>query len=165
MFGKIVLAIALLILVGATALAQEHPDLSGSWRINLAESDYGDLQGPDTRVDVIEQHDGRVSDRVTVEGRRRKQQYTLLFVTDGTETALPPGTKTGITTILTVSGQWQGNVLVVIQKVQSQGIRLVLANRYTLSGDGKTLSVTVSRENDSKALADFVFDRILPSEQ
>jgi hypothetical protein len=165
MFGKILLAIALLIPSGSTLLAQGHPDLSGSWRLNLAESDYGDLQGPDTRIDVIEQRDGHVSDRVTVEGRRRKQQYTLLFTTDGTETELPPGTQTGITTILTVSGRWQGNALVVTQKLQSQGIHLVLTNTYTLSIDGKTLSIAVAHGSEDKILAVFAFDRILSTAQ
>jgi hypothetical protein len=161
MFGRILLAVALLFPLGSIAQAQEHPDLSGTWTLNLAASDYGDLQGPDTRVDVIEQRDGHVSDHVTVEGRRRKQQYTLLFSTNGAETELPPGTKTGITTILKVSGRWQGNALVVTQKLQSQGNNLVLTNTYTLSSDGKMLTITVARASDSRVLGVFAFDRVL----
>src|SRR5260370_26152508 len=100
MLGRILLVIALLSTVGTTTLAQGHPDFSGTWKLNLDKSDYGDLQGPETRIDVIEQHDGHVSERVTAEGRHRKQQYTLQFATDGSETALPPETKMGSVTIL-----------------------------------------------------------------
>jgi hypothetical protein len=93
---RLSLATALILFATPTTVrAQQHPNLSGTWKLNLATSDSGDLQGPDTRTDVIEQHDGRISESVTAEGRHRRQQYTLDFATDGTQTTLPPGIKMG----------------------------------------------------------------------
>jgi hypothetical protein len=164
MLGRILLVIALLSTVVPTTRAQGHPDFSGTWKLNLDKSDYGDLQGPETRIDVIEQHDGHISERVTAVGRHRKQQYTLLFATDGSETALPPETKMGSVTILSVSAKWQGETLFVTQKLRFQGAPLVATNAYMLSGDGKTLMIALALGSGSIPTATFVFDRILTVE-
>jgi len=158
--GRILLIIVLLLAIAPTTRAQGHPGFSGTWRLNLDKSDYGDLQGPETRIDVIEQHDDHVSERVTAEGRHRKQQYTLLFATDGSETALPPETRMGSVTILRVSARWQGEALVVKQTLRFQGTPLVGINTYTLSGDQKTLTIAVALGGGSIPVATFVFDRI-----
>jgi hypothetical protein len=163
MLGKILLVIAL-VLAAPMTRAQAHPDLSGTWKLNLDKSDYGDLQGPETRIDVIEQHDGHVSERVIAEGRHRRQEYTLLFAADGSETALPPGTKMGSVTILGVSAKWQDAALVVTQRLRFQGAPLMAANTYTLSADGRTLTIAVALGNGSRTAAMFVFDRILADE-
>jgi hypothetical protein len=155
------LATAFIIFATATTVrAQQHPNLSGTWKLNLATSDYGDLQGPDTRTDVIEQHDGRISESVAAEGRHRRQQYTLDFATDGTQTTLPPGIKMGSVTILSVSARWQGASLVVTQNLRFQGATLVATNTYALSADGHTLTIALALGGDSKTAATFVFDRV-----
>jgi hypothetical protein len=164
MLGIILVVIALLAAAAPTTHAQGHPDLSGTWKLNLDKSDYGDLQGPETRIDVIEQNDGHVSERVTAEGRHRKQQYTLLFATDGSETALPSETKMGSVTILSVSANWQGETLVVTQKLRFQDASLMATNAYQLAGDGKTLTIALTLGSDRVPAATFVFDRILTAE-
>jgi hypothetical protein len=157
--GKILLILFLLLAVAPITRAQGHPDFSGTWKLNLDKSDYGDLQGPETRIDVIEQHEDRVSDRVTTEGRHREQQYTLLFTTDGNETTLPPETKMGSVMILSVSARWQGETLVVTQKLRFQGAPLVATNLYKMSGDGKTLTIALALGDGSVPAATFVFDK------
>jgi hypothetical protein len=155
------LVTALIIFATATTMrAQEHPNLAGTWKLNLATSDYGDLQGPDTRTDVIELHDGRISENVTAEGRHRRQQYTLDFATDGTQTTLPLGIKMGPVTILSVSARWQGSSLVVTQNLRFQGATLVATNTYSLSADGHTLTIALAFGGDSNAAATFAFDRV-----
>ena len=159
--GRILRIIALLLAIASTTRAQEQPNFSGTWRLNLGKSDYGDLQGPETRTDVIEQHEGHVREHVTAEGRHRRQQYTLSFATDGNETVLPPGTKMGSVTIQGVSAKWQREALIVTQKLRFQGITLVAENTYRLSADGKTFTIAVALGSDSRTAATFVFDRIL----
>lgn len=157
----LLLATALIIFATATTVrAQEHPNLAGTWKLNLATSDYGDLQGADTRTDVIEQHDGRIIETVTAEGRHRRQQYTLDFSTDGTQTTLPPGIKMGPVTILSVSARWQGASLVVTQNLRFQGATLVATNTYTLSADRHTLTIALALGGDSETAATFSFDRV-----
>jgi hypothetical protein len=154
------LATTFIFATATTMRAQEHPNLSGTWKLNLATSDYGDLQGPDTRTDVIEQRDGRISESVTAEGRHRRQQYTLDFATDGTQTTLPPGIKMGPVTILSVSARWQGASLVVTQNLRFHGATLVATNTYGLSADGHTLTIALAFGGDSKPAATFAFDRV-----
>lgn len=161
---RVLLIMALLLTVAPATRAQEHPNFSGTWKLNLDKSDYGDLQGPETRTDVIEQHEGHVSERVIAEGRHRVQQYTLLFATDGSETALPHGTKMGSVTILGVSARWQGEALIVMQNLRFQDSDLVAANVYTLSGDGKSLTIAVALGGSSRTAATFVFDRVLTNQ-
>ena len=161
MYRRILFAAALMFIVAPNLRAQERPDFSGTWRLNLAKSDYGDLQGPESRTDVIEQHDGRISESVTAEGRRRRQQYTLSFATDGSETALPPDTRMGVVTILTVSARWRETALAVTQKLKFQGAVLVATDTYSLSDDGNTLTTILSLNGGSRTDATFVFDRVL----
>jgi len=161
MYRKILFAIALMFIVAPTVRAQERPDFSGIWKLNLAKSDYGDLQGPESRTDIIEQHDGRISESVTAEGRHRKQQYTLSLATDGSETALPPDTRTGVVTILTVSARWRENALAVTQHLKFQGAALIAIYTYLLSDDDNTLTMRLSLNGGSRTDATFVFDRVL----
>jgi hypothetical protein len=157
--GFLFATVLIIFATATTVRAQEHPNLSGTWKLNLATSDYGDLQGPDKRTDVIEQHDGRISESVTAEGRHRRQQYTLDFATDGTQTTLPPGIKMGPVTILSVSARWQGSSLVVTQNLRFQGSTLVATNTYALSADGHTLNIALTLGAERQTAATFAFDR------
>jgi hypothetical protein len=161
MYKKILFACALLFAATSTLRAQQQPDFSGTWNLNLTKSDYGDMQGPETRTDVIEQHDGQISENVTAEGRHRKQQYTLTFATDGSPTKLPPGIRLGTVSILSVSAHWQQAALIVTQNLLFQDARLVATNTYTISDDRNTLTVALSLDGGSRTDATFVFDRVL----
>jgi hypothetical protein len=160
MFRKIMFLAALLFLIAPTLRAQQ-PSLAGTWRLNLAKSDYGDLQGPETRTDVIEQSNGRITETVNAEGRHRKQQYTLTFATDGQSTTLPPGIRMGSVAILSVSARWRGDALIVTQHLKFQDAQLVATNTYTLSEDHNTLAIALSLDGGNGAEATFVFDRVL----
>jgi hypothetical protein len=161
MFRRILFFAALLFLIAPTLRAQQPPSLTGTWNLNLAKSDYGDLQGPETRTDVIEQHDGQISETVKAEGRHRKQQYTLTFATDGQATTLPPGIRMGSVAILSVSARWRGAALIVTQHLKFQGAPLVATNTYTLSDDRNALTIAFSLDGGSRTDATFVFDRVL----
>ena len=161
MYRRILFAAALMFIVTANLCAQEPQNFSGTWKLNVAKSDYGDLQGPESRTDVIEQHDGRISESVTAEGRHRRQQYTLSFATDGGETALPPDARMGVVTILTVSARWRENTLAVTQHLKFQGAALTAIYTYLPSDDGNTLTMKLSLNGGSRTDATFVFDRVL----
>jgi hypothetical protein len=161
MYRRILFAALLMFTLAPDLRAQKRPDFSGTWKLNVAKSDYGDLQGPESRTDVIEQHDGRIREGVTAEGRHRRQQYTLSFATAGSETALPPDTRMGVVTILTVSARWQENALAVTQHLKFQGAALIAIHTYLLSDDGNTLTMRLSLNGGSRADATFIFDHVL----
>jgi hypothetical protein len=164
LFGRWLLVLSLSLAAASSAHAQVqsqvHPDLTGIWQLNLDKSDYGDMHGPDIRTDVLVQRGDRITDSVTAEGRRRKQQYTLDFATDGSETPLPPQMRMDTALLLGVSGHWQGDALIVTERLTFQGAPLVAISTYILGADGNTLTIALSFRGDSQPAATFVFDRI-----
>lgn len=141
--------------------AQDKPDLSGTWKLNLAKSDYGDTPGPSSRTDTIEQRGESISESVESEYRNKPQRYTLEFSTDGKKRVLPPGAgvNVGSTTLKSIFASWQGPSLVVTEILNFQGLDLPAKNTYTLSGDGSTLTIAVSLGGGDTAFQ-YVFDRV-----
>ena len=141
--------------------AQDRPDLSGTWKLNLAKSDYGDTPGPSSRTDTIEQRGESISEGVVSVYRNKPQSYTLAFSTDGQKTILPSGVRVNIgsTTLKSISASWQGSSLVVTEILNFQDSVLPAKNTYTLSGDGSTLTIAVSLGGGDTAFQ-YVFDRV-----
>lgn len=167
MYSVLLLALSLIVAVAPAASSQQQapasqprPDFTGTWKLNLDRSDYGDLQGPETRTDVIEVHGDRITEHVSAEGRHRPQQYTMSFATDGTPGMLSPGARMGMITILGISAIWDKSSLILTQSLQVQGAPLSVINRYTLSADAKTLTINVALRGEADIVAMFVFDRM-----
>jgi hypothetical protein len=140
---------------------QNTPDLSGTWKLNLEKSDYGDLSGPSSRTETIEQHDRTISELVVSEFRNKPQQYKLVYSADGKKTVLPAdaGIKIGFVALKSISATWKGSALVVTQVLNYQDSDLMAKDTYTLSSDGNTLTVAVSLFGGDTA-ATYVFDRV-----
>jgi hypothetical protein len=141
--------------------AQDKPDLSGTWKLNLAKSDYGDTPGPSRRTDTIEQRGETISESVVSEYRNKPQRYTLAFSTDGKKKIFSSDARVnvGSTTLRSISASWQGRSLVVTEILNFQDFDLPAENTYTLSGDGSTLTIAVSLGGGDTAFQ-FVFDRV-----
>lgn len=160
MYRNTVIAWFVVMLLGTSAWGQDRPDLSGTWQLNVAKSEYGDMQGPSSRTDVIEQHANEIRESVLAEGRHKTQQYTLTFSTDGKKTEFPVGAEVhmGSVTLQSISATWQDKSLIVLEKVRFQDSDLVVKNKYTLSPDGKLLTIATSLNGE--VLETFAFDRL-----
>src|SRR5262249_29192956 len=66
-------------------VAGAHPNLSGTWKLNVNKSDFGVMPPPDSQVNVIDHHDPVLKVKVTAEGSQGKQEYELNSTTDGKE--------------------------------------------------------------------------------
>lgn len=150
---------ALLCFSSASVQAQDHPDLTGTWKLNLEKSNYGDMPGPSDRTDTIEQRGGEITESVVSKTRNRVQHYTMVFSTDGRKTMLPPGVDMGLVDLKSISAIWQGPSLVATQVMDFQGEALSAKNIYTLSDDGRTLTIAASL-NGGGVAARYVFDRV-----
>jgi hypothetical protein len=141
--------------------AQDKPELNGVWKLNLARSDYGDMQGPNTRTDTIEQDGAQVRESVSAEGRNKVQQYILTFTTDGKETVYAKGAEIqmGIVVLQAISATWQRHALVVTEKLRFQDSDLVAKNTYELSKDGQTLTIQTSLHGEGTVMK-MVFDKV-----
>jgi hypothetical protein len=119
-----------------------QPDLSGTWTLNLAKSDFDQVPPPQDEIIVFSHTGPTYSIATTSDNERGKEVYTLPFTTDGSETSTPKGIFADTATLqyLSTRGEWQGASLVLTQKIIYQGGSGSLKSTFTLSPDGKTLT-------------------------
>ncbi len=110
------------------------PNFSGTWKLNVAKSDFGVLPGPETRTDIIDHSDPSLKVSVKEDGPQGKRDYTLNMTTDGTENVNNPGIEIKSTTTI------EGPTLVMNRKLKFQENDIAIKELWTLSEDGKTLT-------------------------
>ena len=139
----------------AASLAAK-PNFSGTWTLNVSKSDFGMLPGPTSRTDVIEHNDPVLKDTVKQETQQGPQNVTLNYTTDGKEATNEQGPMTVKSNL-----SWDGDNLVVDSKTSLQGNDVTIKQVWTLSADGKTLTINAHLaaaalgETDQK----FVFEK------
>ena len=122
-------------LLAAAAFAQSQPNFSGTWKVNVSKSDYGMMPPPDSRTDTIEHKGDTLNDKISAMNQQGKQDYTLIFKTDGTETVNKVADRE-----LKVTAKWNGPALVVTTKLNLQGADIEIKSNWTLSADGATIT-------------------------
>lgn len=68
-----------------SARVEAKPNLSGTWKLNVAKSDFGPLPAPSARTDKIEQSDPNLKIAITQSGEQGEFTYTMAYTTDGKE--------------------------------------------------------------------------------
>jgi hypothetical protein len=136
MARKLLLIAFLVTLPVVSAFAQQKPDFSGNWKMNVAKSDFGLLPPATGRTDVITHKEPSLTDDVTVESDQGKQQYTAKYTTDGKEVTNQIGPREVKATM-----KWDGNALIVNSHFDYNGAEVSAQGAWTLSADGKTLNV------------------------
>ena len=161
MVKRFAVALVGVVVCSVAGYTQSVPNFSGTWKLDLTKSDYGDLPGPNSRIDVIEEHGDAIHETVVAEQRHKTQHYTLNFTTDGKTFTFAPGTAihTWPVIIQSISATWHDSNLLVMEGLRFQGSDLIARNVYTLSPDRRTLTMTLSL-NGKDTAATFVFDKI-----
>ena len=126
---------------GGRVRAASKPDMNGTWKVNVAQSDFGEAPPPIRQNEVVKQAGDEFAIEITLEREQGKQHYTLRFQVGGGEMPLAKGSFADDAPfrVLSVKGEWQGPVLVVTEKVSFQGEEGTLKASYSLSGDRKVL--------------------------
>ncbi len=138
MIRKLLSITFLIALPVASAFAQQKPNVTGTWKLNVAKSDFGALPGPESRTDVITHKDPALSNSVSVVGAQGKQEYTLNYTTDGKEALNKIGERELRSTL-----KWVGNDLAVSVKTTYNGADVTAEGTWVLAPDGKTLTISV----------------------
>jgi hypothetical protein len=125
-FRTVVLA-ALLMLPLAAA-----PNLSGSWILNVAKSQYGQFPAPEIMLRQIQHNDPALSMSTYQKGAQGEVTTQLTYTTDGKLVVNGPNEG---------SAHWEGDKLVIETSRDYQGTRLTQREEWTLSVDGKTLNI------------------------
>jgi hypothetical protein len=125
---------------GATAMIHvggSQPNFSGTWKLNISKSNFGQLPPPASQTDTID--DSEPSVKIAEDqkgGMMGDLNLTTTISTDGKET-----TSSGMGGApVTSTAHWDGIALVVDSKTSFQGSDIKIKDTYTLSSDGKTLT-------------------------
>jgi hypothetical protein len=122
------------------AVASAAPSFAGTWEINAAKSDFGQFPAPSKLTMTVEQSPTALKSKQVMSTPNGDFDTTLDLALDGKETT---GTGFGGMTTKNVA-KLDAGALVVNTKLQAQGAEMTQTSRWTLSPDGKMLTVAQS---------------------
>jgi hypothetical protein len=108
------------------------PNFSGSWILNAAKSQYGQFPAPEIMTRRIQHKDPELAMSTYQKGAQGEVTTDLKYTTDGKPVV--NGANQG-------SAHWQGDKLVIEASRDYQGTKLIQREEWTLSSDGKTLTI------------------------
>lgn len=121
----------------ASASTGPAPNLSGTWKLNISKSDFGQFPPPDSRKEEITDNEPNIKIVSTwTGGPMGDGTMSVDLVTNGKETA---GEAFGMSTKNTA--RWEGSALLVNTTLQSDNGDATVKSAYNVSPDGKTLTV------------------------
>jgi hypothetical protein len=112
--------------------AADPPDLSGTWKLDAAKSDFGAFPGPNSMTDKIEQR----ATEIIVNRDRAGEPVVIHIPLDASERS---NEIRG--TAMKTTGHWDGTTLVIDYNGQQRGRPAHSQERWTIAPDGKTLKV------------------------
>lgn len=140
-------AMAAVVMAVAPAMAQNKPDFSGTWNLDSAKSDFGQVPGPSSETIVIAQKNTNLSETVNFADEQGSHNYTLDLTLDGPEVAYTPdkAPQLGMVTLQKVKAAWQGTSVVVNETLKyEEDADVSGTNTYSLSADGNMLTMDMN---------------------
>jgi hypothetical protein len=112
------------------------PNLSGDWKLNIARSQYGALPAPLAVTRKIKHQGLELSMSTYQKTAQREATSELRYTTDGKDCVnkVANGESKG-------TAFWAGDNLVIQSSQQIQGAELKSREVWTLSADGRTLTI------------------------
>jgi hypothetical protein len=164
MHRKVLMVAVAALTTACVTFAQQKPNFSGTWKLDVNKSDFGPVPGPTSQTEVISQNGDTITINVTAVTDEGKQ-YTIKFVADGKEVSVSPDSAAAHpapeVTMQSVSTSWDGPVLVVNQKLTYGGDPVTGSSRYSLSPDGKVLTVDSNYASQlGDATRTFVYEKV-----
>jgi len=138
------LAGTVLLICAAMATAQTRPDVNGTWKMNSAKSHFAN-QGPTAITIKFVQKDSSLLETLTLGGDDGERALELKYTTDGKESVNQIGAESAKTT-----ATWEKDALVLEWKGDGRSLR----RKLTVSGDGKTITMSVHHADPGGSEAD-----------
>ncbi len=126
----------LLSIPAAMLMAADKPDFSGHWVVDLAKSDFGMMPPPSKIERDIDHKDPNISIKTLQVGERGEMKTESSYTTDGKEANVKLRGRDA-----KVKAKWDGAKLKVNTKSEFNGMEIGQQETWTLSGDGKTLTI------------------------
>ena len=131
------LILAGLLLLAASASAQTKPNFSGDWKMNAAKSNFGQMPAPSSLTEKITHTDPSLKVQTAQSGDFGDLNSDFSFTTDGKECQNAMGDMFKMTSTV----KWDGDILMFDSKMDIQGNAMTGVDKWSLSPDGKTLTV------------------------
>lgn len=125
----VIAMVAMTLLAG---YAQGATNFTGAWKLNLTKSELGPVPAPEVAIRTINHNDPTLLISSYQKGAAGEATTELKYTTDGkpVENKGSKGT-----------AKWDGDKLVVDSVRDYQGVELKLHDVWSLSADGKTMTV------------------------
>jgi hypothetical protein len=130
-------SVALFTLALGLVQAQAKSDFSGTWKLNTTKSDFGPLPAPDSLTEKIAHADPSLKVNIAQTGGTGDRTYDVSYTTDGKECSNQVGDNEFKSTL-----QWDADDLSISTKGSFSGTDFTSKDRWNLSADGKTLTIT-----------------------
>ncbi len=131
---KLVLSAMMLLLCATVAVAK--PNFTGEWKMNPSKSDFGMMPAPSSIVQKITHNEPDLRVVSTQVGQQGEFTSDSKYVTDGKECVNKFREFERKSTL-----KWDNDTLVIESKMEFQGNPVTITERWSLSEDGKTLTV------------------------
>jgi len=136
-------AAAILLLAGAGRAQNATPNLSGTWSIDLAKSDFGPAPPPDSVVMVIDHKEPTIKVTNTQKGAQGESVNERTLTTDGKQSTSKLQTPAGEQELKSTA-KWSGRTLAIESAMDVQGMTIGLSDSWELSDDGKVITIVRS---------------------
>ena len=136
---RILTLLSAIALSAALTQAQDKPNFSGSWKLNVAKSDFGPLPGPEKMDRTITHGDPDMSIHTVQSGPQGDATTDTKYKTDGSDVT----NKMRGQDIKTVA-KWDGAKLTVKYKFEAQGAEISIVDVWSLAAGGQQMTVVSS---------------------
>ena len=142
----------------AQPAAGAHPALSGTWELNVAKSNFGPGGAPAKGTMVLTQAGDKITTVSTISSPMGDMTNTMHHTVGAATTdTISAG---GQSVPFTSTTRWEGTTLVVDGKATMMGAEVPVVSRYTLSPDGKQLTINqVITTPNGEVTQQFVYDK------
>lgn len=112
------------------------PNFTGDWKLNTSKSSFGQMPGPSSMTSKISHEDPKLKNTVKQSSERGDFESESNYTTDGKEC-----TNQMFGNPVTSTLKWEGEVLVIDSKAKFGDNEFTMQDKWSLSGDGKTLTI------------------------
>jgi hypothetical protein len=130
LFKRFTLTALCLGVLAAGACAK--PNFTGTWKANIAKSDFGAMPAPQSVVNKNIHQDPKLTIASTMATDSGERTFELTFSTDGAETTNEIGSVK-----ITSKCRWEGDDLLIDSKAVTDQGEFTLKDRMTMQEDGK----------------------------
>jgi len=133
----VLLFVAMFALAALACAADDKPNFTGKWVLDVEKSDFGPVPAPSSQSQDIDHKDPKLKIKTVSKNAQGEQTVESNRTTDGAE-----NTNTQGQTEVKSKTVWDGKKLVTTMKRQINGMDIDIKDIWELAEDGKSLNIT-----------------------